>query len=149
VSGVVMQRAVTGPTVVRSRRSGDSRCPAGMLIFVDGRLANAPGAIGGSRGRWPREDSLALRRPRSGGTPGGRAAQRAGIGRSGGQLLGGDPAAMVDATTGVNTSSLFDLNVVPLSTLAGVEVYPTLAGVPAEFRVPGAECGVVLVWMAG
>jgi hypothetical protein len=34
----------------------------------------------------------------------------------------------------------------PVSKVAGVEVYPTLEGVPAEFRVPGAECGVALVW---
>jgi hypothetical protein len=41
------------------------------------------------------------------------------------------------------------VNQVPLSTVAGVEVYPTLAGVPPEFRMSGAECAVVLIWTAG
>jgi hypothetical protein len=153
VSGVVVQRAMPGPTLVRSRRSSDSRCAGGMLLFIDGVLVNSPGAIGGSRQRMPREDSLALRRPRPGGTPsggtfgaGGRAGGRGGIGRS---VLGAEPIPNVDASSTANTSSLFDVNQVPLSTVAGVEVYPTLAGVPPEFRVPGAECGVVLLWTAG
>jgi hypothetical protein len=156
VSGVVVQRAVPGPTLVRSRRSGDSRCAGGMLLFIDGLLVSSPGAIGGSRQRTPREDSLALRRPRPGGTTsggtagvGGRAGARGGIGRAGSSVLGAEPIPSVDASGPVNTSSLFDVNQIPLSTVAGVEVYPTLAGIPPEFRVPGAECGVVLIWTAG
>jgi hypothetical protein len=78
-----------------------------------------------------------------------RAGGRAGIGRAGRSLLGADPIPSVDASTALNTSSLFDVNQVPLPTVAGVEVYPTLAGVPPDFRVPGAECGVVLIWTAG
>jgi hypothetical protein len=35
---------------------------------------------------------------------------------------------------------------VPILSVAAVEVYPSLAGVPPEFRVAGAECGVILVW---
>jgi hypothetical protein len=150
VSGVVVQRSVPGPTLVRSRRSGDSRCVGGMLVFVDGMLVSSPGAIGGSRQRTPREDSLALRRPRPAGTTlGGRAGARGGIGRIGSSVLGSDPTPNVDASGTLSPSALFDVNQVQLSTVAGVEVYPTLAGVPPEFRVAGAECGVVLIWTAG
>jgi hypothetical protein len=70
------------------------------------------------------------------------------VGAAGAQLTGLEPIPALEGATS-NTSSLFDVNQVPLSTLAGIEVYPTLAGVPAEFRVAGAECGVVLVWTAG
>jgi hypothetical protein len=149
VSGVVVHRAVPGQALVRSRRSGDSRCASGMLIFVDGSLVNSPGVIGGSRQRLPRDDSLASRRPRisaaTGGTPGagGRAGRR-GV-ASGPQSFGGDAMPSIEASS-PSASSLFDVNQIPLSTLGGIEVYPTLAGVPPEFRIPGAECGVVLVW---
>jgi outer membrane cobalamin receptor len=57
VSGVFVQRAVPGPTFVRSRRSSDSRCAGGMLIFVDGVLVNSPAAIAASAVR------LAVPRP--------------------------------------------------------------------------------------
>jgi hypothetical protein len=154
VSGVVVQRATPGTTLVRSRRSGDNRCNAGMLVFVDGMLVNSPGAVGGPGQRMPREDSVAMRRPRGGGTtPGGTLPDAGRGGRrglaAGGQFLGAEPIPNVDAASAVNTASLFDVNQVPLSTVAGVEVYPSLAGVPPEFRVPGAECGVVLIWTAG
>jgi hypothetical protein len=155
VSGVVVQRAVPGPALIRSRRSGDSRCSGGMLVFVDGMLANSPGAIGGSRQRMAREDTIALRRLRPGGTAsggtvgGGRPGARGGTGRPAGSVFGTEPMPSVDASGTANASSLFDVNQVPLSTVAGVEVYPSLAGVPPEFRVPGAECGVVLIWTAG
>jgi hypothetical protein len=33
-----------------------------------------------------------------------------------------------------------------MSHVSAVEIYPNLAGVPPEFRVTGAECGLVLVW---
>jgi hypothetical protein len=150
VSGVAVQRAMPGPTLVRSRRSAGSRCAGGMLVFVDGMLVSSPGA-GGSRQRTPREDTLALRRGRLGGTTpgGGRSGGRGGIGRGGSSVFGAEPISNVDAAGPVNASSLFDVNQVPLSTVAGVEVYPSLAGVPPEFRVPGAECGVVLIWTAG
>jgi hypothetical protein len=149
VSGVVVHRSMPGPTLVRSRRSGDSRCASGMLVFVDGSLVNSPGSMGGSRQRLPRDDSLASRRPRisaatSGASGAGGRGPRRGF-ASGPQGLGGDAIPSVDASS-PNTSSLFDVNQIPLSTLAGIEVYPTLAGVPSEFRIPGAECGVVLVW---
>jgi hypothetical protein len=154
VSGVVVQRGMAGPALVRSRRAGDSRCASGMLVFVDGMLVNSPGLAGGSRQRLARDDSLALRRPRStatpaGGTLGGGSARgsRRGIGPVGGQVLGADPMPTVDASS--HHTALFDVSQVPLSTVAGVEVYPTLAGVPPEFRVAGAECGVVLIWTAG
>ena len=153
VSGIVVQRAGAGPTVLRSRRSADSRCAGGMLVFVDGVLQNSPTALGGSRQRLPREDSLALRRPRPGGTaPGGSlggGSARRGTRSGGVGALAGDPVPSIDAAGGANTSSLFDVNEVPVSAVVAVEVYPTLAGVPAEFRLPGAECGVVLVWTAG
>jgi hypothetical protein len=124
-----------------------------MLVFVDGVLQNSPSAIGGSRQRLPREDSLALRRPRAGGTtPGGSlggGSGRRGTASAGAAALAADPVPSIDAAGGANTASLFDVNQVPLSAVVGVEVYPTLAGVPAEFRLPGAECGVVIVWTGG
>jgi hypothetical protein len=154
VSGVVVQRAMPGPTFVRSRRSSDNRCTSGMLVFVDGMLLNSPSAAG-LRQRLAREDSLTLRRPRPGGassgTPssGGRAARR-GIGSAAGsQAIGAEPLSSVDANTASATASLFDLNQVPLSMVAGIEVYPSIFGVPPQYRVPGAECGVVLIWTAG
>lgn len=153
VSGVVVQRAMPGPTFVRSRRSSDNRCSSGMLVFVDGMLLNSPSASG-IRQRLVREDSLALRRPRpsrSGGTSsgGGRSARRGTASAVGAQAIGADPLPSVDANVAVSTSSLFDLNQVPLSTVAGIEVYPSIFGVPPHYRVPGAECGVVLIWTAG
>jgi hypothetical protein len=148
VSGVVVQRAAAGTTLLRSRRSSGNRCSTGMLVFVDGQLLNSPASLGG-RQRTPRDDSLALRRPRGGGTSGGTlAGGRARRGAVAGQMVGADPLPSVDATASV-TPTTFDVNLIPLSTLAGVEVYPNLFGVPAEFRVPGAECGVVLMWTAG
>jgi hypothetical protein len=154
VSGVVVQRAMPGPTFVRSRRSSDSRCSSGMLVFVDGMLLNSPSASG-LRQRLAREDSLALRRPgargstSSGTATGGRAARRGTGSAVGSQVIGADPLPSVDANVAVSTSSLFDLNQVLLSTIAGIEVYPSIFGVPPEYRVPGAECGVVLIWTAG
>lgn len=154
VSGVVVQRASPGLTLVRSRRAGTGRCRSGMLVFVDGMLLNSPG-VGSSRQRLPSDDSLALRRPRptaatSGGTltSGGRPGRRGAGSAVGGQLLGGDPLPGIDANASAATS-MFDVNQVPLSTVAAVEVYPALFGVPPEFRVPGAECGVVLIWTGG
>ena len=155
VSGVVVQRAMPGPTFVRSRRSSASHCATGMLVFVDGLLLNGP-SVAGPRQRLPRGDSLALRRPRaSGSTSGGtlstpgRGGGRRGAGSAiGAQVIGADPLPSVDANAAQPTS-LFDVNQVPLSTVAGIEVYPSIFGVPPEFRVPGAECGVVLIWTAG
>jgi hypothetical protein len=152
VNGVVVQRASPGTTLVRSRRSAGNRCVTGMLVFVDGVLLNSPAAFGG-RQRTARDDSLALRPPRPGGTSaggtlaGGRTPRRGSRG-VGGQFLGGDPLPNVDASASV-APTMFDVNQVPLSTIAGVEVYPTLSGVPPQFRIPAAECGVVLIWTAG
>jgi hypothetical protein len=155
VSGVVVQRAMLGPALVRSRRARENPCGSGMLVFIDGMLVNAPSLLAGSRQRLARDDSLALRRPRpnattAGGTLGGGGARgsRRGVAGLGGQVLGAEPMPAVDASPH-HATPLFDVSQVPLSTIAGVEVYPTLAGVPAEFRVAGAECGVVLIWTAG
>jgi hypothetical protein len=154
VNGVVVQRAIPGPTLVRSRRAG-SRCATGMLVFVDGLLQNPPSSIGGSRQRLARDDSLGLRRPRAGGTTSGgtlgtgpRGTRRGAAASVAGQLLAGEPV-IGDASGALPPASLFDVNQVPLSTIAGVEVYPSLLGVPPGFRLPGAECGVVLIWTAG
>ena len=155
VNGVVVQRVMAGPALLRSRRATDGRCASGMLLFVDGMLVNAPGFAAGSRQHLTREDSLAVRRPRAGvagagGTLGGGSARgsRRGLGSVGSQILGAGAMPAVDASSH-HTSAPFDVSQVPLSTVAGVEVYPTLAGVPPEFRVAGAECGVVLIWTAG
>jgi TonB family protein len=42
----------------------------------------------------------------------------------------------------------FELDIVDLSTVEGIEVYPGLASVPAPFQAPRAQhrCGVVAVW---
>lgn len=154
VSGVVVQRAMPGPTYVRSRRSSGSACASGMLVFIDGMLLNAPSLAG--RQRLSRDDSLALRRPRTGGSTSGgtlaaptRGGGRRGAGSAvGAQVVGADPLPSVEANA-AQTASLFDVNQVPLSTIAGIEVYPSIFGVPPEYRVPGAECGVVLIWTAG
>ena len=37
-------------------------------------------------------------------------------------------------------------NEIPISDVDGVEVYPRVNEVPAEYRRAGAECGVVLIW---
>lgn len=154
VSGVVVQRAMPGPTFIRSRRSSGNACSSGMLVFVDGLLLNPPSLAG--RQRLSRDDSLALRRPRpSGNTSGGalstagRAGARRGAGSGvGAQVVGADPLPSIDANA-AQAIAHFDVNQVPLSTVAGIEVYPSIFGVPPEFRVPGAECGVVLIWTAG
>lgn len=154
VSGVVIQRGPSGPTFVRSRRSGGSACGTGMLVFIDGLLLNPPSGAG-SRQSWARQDSLALRRPRptgstSGGTlatGGGRGGSRRIPGTAVGSPVAADPLPSVNSNAA--PTSFFDVNQVPLSSVAGVEVYPSIFGVPPEFRVPGAECGVVLIWTAG
>lgn len=60
------------------------------------------------------------------------------------QMAGADPV-MSDGPTSAG-SAASPLDRVPISLVGAVEIYPTGVDVPTEFKVPGSECGVVLVW---
>jgi hypothetical protein len=134
---VTTDRAGPGPTVVRSGRALGPECASGMLLFVDGTLPAPP--------------PLAEERPSLRGRLSGLGARSAGgevlrwsSGATGRALSGGEREAGGGRRTTNRTVSALDW--VPISIVAGVEVYPIVGDVPPEFRVAGAECGVVLVW---
>jgi hypothetical protein len=151
---VRVHRAGSGPTVVRSRRAARPECASGMLLFVDGMLPEPtpptaepgvpePAARGrDSRGGW-RAD-----RPMSGGSRVVAAdASRWSTGQSAPALAGVNPRTGAGATRAARRTSPLDW--VPISLVAAVEIYPTVTDVPPEFRLVGAECGVLLVWTTG
>ena len=56
------------------------------------------------------------------------------------------PIAYLDGAF-LGSTALFDVDaVVSVDALLGIEVYRGLGEVPAEFDVPGAQCGVVVMW---
>jgi hypothetical protein len=140
---VTTDRAGPGPTVVRSKRVTQRECASGMLLFVDGMLPSPPpiavrlSEVSGDRAtsRW-----LRLERVVGGATDASRWSTAA----TARELAGVEPVMPGGPTSARRGPSPLDW--VPISLVAGVEIYPIVADVPPEFRVAGAECGVVLVW---
>jgi hypothetical protein len=141
---ITVDRNGPGSTVVRSRRA-TPECHSGMLLFIDGMRPIAPRltsdiAAAAVTERPPRNwrPERTLRAVRA------RDASRWSAGPSARQLAGVDPVMALGPTSGAGAASPLDW--IPLSLVGAVEVYPTIVDVPAEFRIPGADCGVVLVW---
>jgi hypothetical protein len=149
VPDVTVDHTPTGPPVVRSQRIPPAQCASGMLVLVDAMIpaavAPAAGADIGSREEEPRfVHGLRSERRLAGLTSAARWDGR----RSGGAAAFDLTADRIDdpspSARVVRLTSPIER--VPIATVAAIEVYPTLAGVPAEFRIVGAECGLVLVW---
>jgi hypothetical protein len=146
---VSIDRAGPGPTVIRSNRATRPECRSGMLLFIDGMLPNPPPLTAGpalperaverSSRSW-RADRTLLGR----GSVGATDASPWSTGLSGRELAGGEPVTRAGPTSATRAASPLDW--VPISLVGAVEIYPTVTDVPTEFRVAGAECGVVLIW---
>jgi hypothetical protein len=144
---LAIDRAGPGPTVVRSKRVARPGCASGMMLFVDGMLASPPAVAVG----FP---EALVESPSPHGVRSARAMLRGasvagdGSGWSTGatarELAGVEPMIPERPTSARRGPS--PLEWLPVSLVGAVEIYPTVADVPAEFRVAGAECGVVLVW---
>jgi hypothetical protein len=144
VPHVTIDRGGPGPAVVRSVRPPASACPSGMLLFVDGMLPNPPRTVGLG-------ESAADRRSLRGRLTDRSMRDGASVAEGARWSTGAAPRHPGDAGWGAGgggrtrrTTSALDW--VPISLVAGVEVYPSEVDVPVEFRVAGAECGAVLVW---
>ena len=138
-----VDRSGPGPTTVRSRRVAQPECTGGMLLFVDGMLPSPPAIVPGFAGASrERSSSRWMRSGRR--TGGGADVGRWSTGASAREPAGVEPGAPYGATS--RRGAISPLDWVPISLVAGVEIYPTAADVPSEFRVGGSECGVVLVW---
>jgi hypothetical protein len=147
IPDVAIDRAGSALTVVRSNRAPRPACLSGMLVFVDGMLPVRPSVdpplndVSGGR--------LTLRRARPqramvGAGTTGVDASRWSMGATARELAGVQPVAP-DGPTGARRATSA-LEWLPISRVGGVEIYPTGLDVPTEFRIAGAECGVVLVW---
>jgi hypothetical protein len=142
-----IDRAGPGPTVVRSIHATQLRCASGMLLFVDGMLPTPPPvAVGITEASGERPSLRRLRSERAtlGGVTAGGAASRWSSGATARELAGVEPVAPGGPTSARRATSPLDW--VPIALVAALEIYPIVADVPPEFRVAGAECGVVLVW---
>jgi hypothetical protein len=146
VAEITIDRAGAGPAIVRSNRATQPGCASGMLLFVDGMLPGAPEIAGGLTERSGERPSS--RRLRSERATVARAsagnAERWSTATTARELAGVEPVAPYGPTSPRRRSSPLDW--LPVSLVAGVEVYPTVDDVPPEFRIGGAECGAVLVW---
>jgi hypothetical protein len=144
---IAVDGSAQGP-VVRSAHTTPAQCNAGMLVFVDGML---PTVTAMARGL---EEAVLDRPPPRGGLRPERATFGAGIVGSGGSAQrplasARDVAGAASRVSSGPTSPrrmTSPLEWVPIAFVAGVEIYPTVADIPPEFRVSGSECGAVLVW---
>jgi hypothetical protein len=146
---LTIDRVGLGPTLVHSRHAARPECASGMLLFVDGMLPNPPPltaepglperVVEGSARGW-----RAGRAMIGGGSIGGADASRWSTGSTAGELAGARPVNGPGRTNARRATSALDW--VPISLVGAVEIYPMVTDVPPEFRVAGAECGVVLVW---
>jgi hypothetical protein len=146
VPEITIDRAGLAPSIVRSNRATQPECASGMLVFVDGMLPSPPEiAVGLTEPSGGRPSSRRLRSQR---VMVGRAtagdASRWSTAATARELAGVSPVAPNGPTSARRGASPLDW--VPVSLVAGVEIYPTVDDVPPEFRIGGAECGVVLVW---
>ena len=147
VTDVTIDRSPNGPPVVRSDRAAGARCASGMLVLVD---AVIPAGVGQAEGLTPAHGPQEPRLMQ------GLRAERRVTGHAsrwnavrprfetGSPEVAGEPAGEPRATSARRAASPIER--IPITRIAAVEVYPTLPGVPPEFQLVGAECGVVLVW---
>jgi hypothetical protein len=148
VPDLTIERTGPGPSVVRSTRVARPECASGMLLFVDGMLPTRPSvaSAAGLPTASGQRSSGSARRERGliGGNGRGADAARWWSGPTARDLAGVESAMGSAPSSRTRGSSPLDW--VPISLVAGVEIYPTGTDVPPEFQTPGAECGVVLLW---
>jgi hypothetical protein len=143
MSELTVDRGGSGAAVLRSKGANRSGCASGRLIFVDGMLPNPlPAAAGFTETAADRRSPRGLRTERAmlgAGTLGSDAAQWS---------TAAPTRAPADVPSGRTSGRRIasPLDWIPISLVAGVEVYPSGDDVPLEFQVAGAECGAVLVW---
>jgi hypothetical protein len=143
---ITIDRAGPAPTIVRSNHATRPGCASGMLLFVDGMLPSPPPMAAGLTelsGDRPSSRRRRSQRAMVGGPTGGDPS-RWSTAATARELAGVEPVVPNGPTSTRRGASPLDW--VPVSLVAGVEIYPTVADVPPEFRIGGAECGVVLVW---
>ncbi len=71
------------------------------------------------------------------------------VGATGRRAFGEPDWSALAGASGVGAAAAFDVNTIPPSLIAGMEVYTTVAGVPAEYAgFIGSQCGVILLWTA-
>jgi hypothetical protein len=58
-------------------------------------------------------------------------------------------AVRAGETTAVRGAGVTDIDRVKVSSVAALEIYASRGSAPPEVQLPGAECGVVLIWTAG
>jgi hypothetical protein len=128
IQDVRVERSARGRTIVRSTEASGPGCPNGMLGFLDGtEMTPLAGSDEGTRLpalSWigPSTDNLVrLTHDR---TNGSRA-------------------------TAVRSPRMTDIDRVKVSSVLAVEVYAWPNSAPPEFQMPGAECGLVVIWTAG
>lgn len=149
VRGVRIERAARGRRIVRSTEASEPGCAGGMLVLVDG----APIA--------PIDDTSpsasAEQNSRAGQAPGRLAADGGGtrsptlrwVGPSGADLVRvAHNAVRAGETTAVRGAGVTDIDRVKVSSVAALEIYASRGSAPPEVQLPGAECGVVLIWTA-
>jgi len=143
-ANVYVDRPASGPATVRSERAPVAECGSGMLVFVDAVLSasqHVPIGVGAEDDESGLLRALHLERL---GLPARWEGSR-GPGTSAFDVSN-DPSTRSGARSIGARRLVSLLERLPMSRVAAVEVYPTLAGVPPEFRVAGVECGAVLVW---
>jgi hypothetical protein len=148
VPDVAIDRDASGPTVARSARATGPGCAKGMLLFVDGMLPEMPTlenvrAPTESEGNPRSLGGLRAERWTLGGSRASGDGSRWAAGTGPRPLAGSHPEVESEQPRTRRSSAL---DWVPISLVAGLEVYPSVSDVPPEFQVAGAECGVVLVW---
>jgi hypothetical protein len=154
VQGVKVERVARGRTIVRSIETSGPSCAEGMRIFVDGAGIAPPDVSGADA--TAEQTSRAARRHQAGWqqSPEGGSHQSAPalrwVGPGGGDVVRVAHEAVVAAgATAVRTPHVTDIDRLRLSSVGAMEVYSSPNSVPAEFQMPGAECGVVLIWTTG
>jgi hypothetical protein len=155
VLDVKVDRGARGRMIARSTGASRLDCADGMLVFLDGVAMNEPVGPGPDPAppdeRHPRagRSRPASWRLTGGGQENGLRALRW-VGPSGGDLVrvALDPGRVPATTTAVRPGAA-DMGRVRMSSVLAVEVYAASGDVPPEFQMPGAECGVVLIWTAG
>lgn len=133
------------PTIVRSSRTVPAQCQSGMMVFVDGMAPMTPPAVAQEREaeHRPTRDVASDRAAFGAGLVATGETQRMRI-ASARERAGAGSLVSSGPTSASAQSSPIDW--MPIGLVAGVEVYPSAADVPPEFRVAGVECGAVLVW---
>jgi hypothetical protein len=145
VRDVRVDRTSSGWIALRSAEALRETCPSGMLVFVDAVPLSAPDTLTASPPSVAGGGTAPDRAQRTGWSP---TARFRWVGPRARDLV---PVMMGPTDAPQNASgerAQANVDRVRLSSVVAVEVYPALAGVPPEFLLPGAECGVVVIWTA-